>query len=430
MRTTCLLVLAAVAARGADNDWPGWRGPAANGISPLKALPTTWSPEQNIAWKTVLEGKGHSSPAVWGNRIFLTVDLEGETIPGKVIPKHTAQGRPFRNPDSCCADKRHTLKVQCFDAANGKLLWDTVVHDGEVYDETHRYGNYAATTPAVDGKSVYVSLGAEGFYKLDWNGKILWKADLGKIDTVGLGYGPSPVLHKDKLIVLADQDSGEKSFLAALSTATGKVLWKTTRTMSQTWTTPIVVDNQILINASDFVAAYDPESGKELWRAPGPGGFIVHTPVIGAGMIFATAGYPVKKTVAIRLKPAEGEDRVAWTYTKGTSYIPSPLVYGDYLYLMSDSGMLTCLDAKTGEPKYEAKRVPKAAKFNSTMVAFAGKILMTSEEGDTFFIKAGPEFEVLSTGSVGEPVIASLALAGDSIYVRSNKALYRIREKK
>jgi outer membrane protein assembly factor BamB len=430
MRTLSLLVLAATAAWSADNDWPGWRGPAGNGVSPLKKLPTTWSAEQNIAWSTPLEGKGHSSPAVWGNRVFLTVDLEGDPVPGKVVPKHTAQGRPFRNPDSCCADKKHTIKLKCFDAGTGKQVWETVLHDGEVYDETHRWSNYATTTPTVDGKFVYVSLGAEGFFKVDWNGKIVWKADLGKIDTVGLGYGPSPVLYKDKVIVLADQDSGEKSFIAALSTATGQVVWKTTRTMSQTWTTPVLVDGQLIVNASDFVAAYNPENGQELWRAPGPGGFIVHTPVVGAGMIFASVGFPVKKTVAIRLKPEEGQDRVAWTYTKGTSYIPSPLVYGDYLYLMSDSGMLTCLDARTGEPKYESKRVPKPAKFNSTMVAFDGKILLTSEDGDTFFIKAGPEFEVLSTGSVGEPVIASLALAGDSIYVRSTQALYRIREKK
>lgn len=427
MRFSIALVLCA-AAFASSNDWPGWRGPEGNGISTLKGLPTSWSKEQNVAWRTPLPGKGHSSPAVMGNRVFLTTDTEGEPVPGKVVPKHTAMGRPFRNPDSRGADLKHTLKVHCFDAASGKQLWETVVHDGEVYDEVHAWSNYASATPFTDGKAVYASFGAEGFFKLDFKtGKILWKADLGKIDTVGLGYGPSPVLHEDKVIVLADQDSGEKSFVAALSAADGKVVWRTPRTMANTWTTPVIVNGQLIVNASDFVVSYDPRTGKENWRAPGPGGFIVHTLVAGDGMVYASAGYPVKKTVAIRMNPAPGEERIAWSYTKGTSYIPSPLLYNGLLYLMSDSGMLTCLDAKTGEPKYEGKRVPKPGKFNSTMVAFDGKVLMTSEEGDTYFIKAGPEFEVLSTGSLGEPVVASLALAGDSIYIRSYNALYRVR---
>jgi outer membrane protein assembly factor BamB len=154
---------------------------------------------------------------------------------------------------------------------------------------------------------------------------------------------------------------------------------------------------------------------------------IVHTPVFGVGMIFATVGHPGKKTMAIRIAPAEGEDRVAWTYTKGTSYIPSPLFYDGYLYLMSDAGMLTCLDARTGEVKYASQRVPDPASFTSALTAFDGKILMTSDDGDTYVIRAGPEFQVLEKNSVGEAVVASPALAGDSIYIRSDKSLFRIR---
>jgi outer membrane protein assembly factor BamB len=422
-----LLALPIIA--GSD-DWPGWRGPSLNGISPLKNLPTSWSPGRNISWKAPVPGRGHSSPIVGGTHIFLTTDIEGELIPGKVIPKHTLVGKPFRNPDSARADHKHELKVLCYDANKGKQLWERTVHSGEVYDEVHKTADYAISTPATDGKFVYASFGAEGYYKFDFNGNLIWKADLGKIDTLGLGYGPSPVLYKDKVILLADQDEGAKSFIAALNSADGRVVWKTPRKIMGSWGTPVIVDvngkEQLIANGAPNVVAYDPEDGKELWRAEGPSGVIVHTPVYGTGMLFASVGFPGKKTIAIRLDPAEGQDRIAWSYTKGTSYVPSPLFYEGYLYLMSDAGVLTCLEAKTGEVKY-IERVPDSRAFTSSLTVFDGKILMTSEEGDTYVIKAGPEFKVMQRNSVGESVVTSPALAGDSIYIRSDKSLFRIR---
>jgi outer membrane protein assembly factor BamB len=429
-RSFAFLFLALHTITGSD-DWPGWRGPTRNGISPLKDLPVSWSPEHNIAWKAPVPGRGHSSPIVWGTRIFLTTDIEGELIPGKVIPKHTLMGKAFRNPDSARADHKHELKVLCYDAGTGKQLWERTVFSGEVYDEVHRTADYATSSPATDGRFLYASFGAQGFYKLDFNGNLIWKADLGKIDTLGLGYGPSPVLYEDKVIILADQDDGDKSFIAALSGADGRIVWKTPRKIMNSFGTPVIVDvrgkKQLIANGTPNVIAYDPNDGKEVWRSEGPNGVIVHTPVFGSGMVFASVGYPGKKTLAIRLDPADGENRVAWSYTRGTSYVPSPLYYDNYLYLMSDSGMLTCLDAKTGEVKYDSRRVPEPGRFTSSMTAFDGKILMTSDEGDTYIIQAGAEFLVMNKNSVGEPVVTSPALAGDSIYMRSDKSLIRIR---
>ena len=155
--------------------------------------------------------------------------------------------------------------------------------------------------------------------------------------------------------------------------------------------------------------------------------FALLSPVFGQGMMIASVGYPTKKVIGIRLNPKEGEERIAWNYEKGTSYVPSPLLYGEYLYLMTDSGIVTCMDPRTGEIKYEGKRVPKPGRFNSAMIAFDGKFLLSSEDGDTYVIKAGPEFEILSTNSIGEGIVASLAPAGDSIYVRSKQSLLRIR---
>ena len=215
------LPMRARADRGAD-DWPGWRGPSGTGISPLKNLPVSWSADRNIAWKTAVPGKGHSSPIVWGNRIFLTTDIEGDRgsgqggseapHPGQAIPE---SGQHRRRPQAYAESP--LLRRQ-----HRQATLERTVHDGEVYDEIHKVSNYAAATPVTDGKFVYVSFGAEGFYKLDFDGQVIWKSDLGKIDTVGLGYASSPVLFGDTVLVLADQDDGTKSFVAALSAADGR----------------------------------------------------------------------------------------------------------------------------------------------------------------------------------------------------------------
>jgi outer membrane protein assembly factor BamB len=420
-----LPTVAALLMLAAADDWPGWRGPAGNGISTLKDIPVSWAADRNIAWKTALAGRGHSSPVVWGNRVFLTADIEGEPVTAEA-PKHHIRGGPFRHPDSTGTNKKHTLKVLCFDAANGKQLWERTAHDGPVYDEVHKFNTYASPTPVVDGKFVYAYFEAQGLYKYDFAGNLIWKISLGKIDTLGLGAGVSPVLFEDKLLVLADQDEGDNSFLAAISTADGKIAWKTPRKARQSWTTPVLAGRELIVMGTENVIAYDPRDGKELWRTEGIAGNSVHSPVFGHGMVYVTTGYPIKKTLAIRLGP-DVTDRVAWKYEKGTSYVPSPILYGDYLYLMTDAGLLTCLDARTGEPKYESKRFPVPAHFTSPPVAFDGKLLITSEDGDTYVVKAGSVHEVLGTNALGEPVFASLALAGDSIYVRSGKSLFRIK---
>ncbi len=421
---TCLLA-------GPD-DWPGWRGPTSNGISTLKNLPSSWKHDRNVAWKMAVPGRGHSSPVVWGNRIFLTTDIEGDVLAGAAPVKHKLEGQAFRHPDSVGGNRKHTLKVLCFDAGSGKQLWERLAYEGPVFDDTHKFNTYASPTPVTDGKFVYAYFESQGLYKYDFEGNLLWKMSLGGIATLGVGTGVSPVLFEDKILILADQDEGEGSFLAAVSTADGKIAWKTPRKESLTWTTPVIVESgkqpALIVAALESVAAYDPRSGKELWRTEGLQSNSVHTPVFGHGMVYVTSGFPKKITMAIRLDPDKGQDRIAWKYDKGTGYIPSPIFYGDYLYLLTGAGLLTCLDAVTGEPKYEGKRFPQPGQFTGAPVAFDGKLMITSNDGDTYVVKAGPEFELLSTNSVDEPVFASLALAGDSVYIRSAGSLFRIRQ--
>jgi outer membrane protein assembly factor BamB len=244
----------------------------------------------------------------------------------------------------------------------------------------------------------------------------------------------SPILFEGKILIVADQDGGDDSFLVAISQNDGKIVWKTRRKERQTWMTPLIAESgdkpALIVTAQESVVAYDPRGGAELWRTEGLDGNAVHSPVVGAGMVFVTAGYPKKKTMALRLNPKEGQDRIAWKYERGTGYTISPILYGDYLYLLSDAGILTCLDAKTGEAKYDSKRFSKPGRFGGAPVAFDGKLLMTSQDGDSYVVKAGPVYEVLAANSLEEAVVASPALAGDSLYIRTAGHLYRIRENK
>ncbi|HTB11862.1 MAG TPA: PQQ-binding-like beta-propeller repeat protein [Bryobacteraceae bacterium] len=425
------ILLSALALAAAD-DWPGWRGPTANGISPLKNVPSSWSAERNVAWKTPLEGRGLSSPVVWGDRIFLTADIEGDPVEGAIPPKHRIRGEPFRHPDSTGMNHKHILKVMSFDTRSGKKLWENTAYNGPVADEIHKFNSYASATTVTDGKFVYAYFESQGLYKYDFEGKQIWKMSLGPILTEGVGNGVSPVLFGDKVIILADQDEGENSFLAAVSTVDGKIAWKIARQAQVSWTVPVILDvnkqPQLLVSGTENLIAYDPRTGKEIWRTEGVGGNSVHTPVFGHGMVYVSTGYPTKNVMAVRLNPAPGEERVAWTYKKGTGYIPNTILYGDYLYFMTDAGLLTCVDAVTGKPQYESKRFPTPGHFAAAPVAFDGKLLITSQDGDTYVLKAGPEHEILGTNSLGEDVVASLAIAGDSIYIRSEKNLYRIRQ--
>ena len=422
--------LLAAFVEGGPNDWPGWRGPTADGLSLAKGFPTSWSTSTNIAWKVPVEGRGHSSPVVWGDRLFVTTDIEGEPIPDAGAVKHVLEGQPFVHPDATGANRKHTLKLLCYDTREGKLLWDRVAYQGPAFDDVAKFNTYASPTVVTDGTRVYAYFESQGLYAFDFDGKLIWKTSLGGIATLGVGTGVSPVLAGDKVIILADQDEGKGSFIAAVSTSDGKIAWKTSRTNALTWTVPLITKAGIIVPSTEDVVAYDPSTGTALWKTEGLDSNVVHTAVAGHGMIYVSAGYPKKKTLAIRLNPAEGEPRVAWKYEKGTGYIPSPLLVGDYLYLMTDAGLVTCLDAHTGAVKYEGKRFKQAAKFMSPPVAADGMILITSQEGETHILKAGPEFEVLADNGIEEPVYAGLALSKQSIFIRSAKHLFCIRPPK
>jgi len=414
-------------------NWPQWRGPDGSGISTEKNLPSEWSPTKNIKWKTPIEGRSHSSPIVWGNRIFLTTAVEGAEVAGAKAVKHQIDGKDFIHPDSVGANKKHTFKVIALDRDSGKMVWQSTAWEGTPYDDRHRKSSYAASTPATDGKMVYAFFGTEGLYAYDFKGKLVWKAQLGNIGTLGMGAATSPILFDNFVIVQADEENATASFIVALDKKTGKEVWKTPRKIQVSWCTPLLVRTatrtELITSGTENVIAYDPATGKELWRHKGLESNAIPSPVANSEMAYLVAGFPTKITYAIRLGQngdLTGTPNVPWKYEKGTAYVPSPILYGDYLYLTTDRGILTALDAKTGEVKYEGGRIPIPATFTASPVAYEGKILMTSEDGDTFMIKAGPKHEILGTNSVGEAVYASPAIADGRIFIRGEKNLYCI----
>jgi outer membrane protein assembly factor BamB len=420
------------------SNWSQWRGPEGTGLSNETGLPTEWGAGKNIKWSTAIPGQGHSSPIVWGDKVFLTTEIEGDTVAGAKAVEHKLGGQVFVHPDSVGANRKHTFKLLCFDRSTGKVLWERTAYEGTVYDNRHRKGSYAAPTPATDGERVYAWFGGEGdgLYCYDLNGKLIWKTAVGKIANVGMGPGSSPVTFGNVVILQCDEDEGKNSFIIALDKQTGKEVWKATRKVQASWSTPLIVKGsqrvELITSGNEWVISYDPKNGKELWQAKGHGSNAIPTPLAGHGMVFIYAGFPAKKTMAIKLGGTgdiSNSSNIVWQYEKGTAYVPSSILYGDYIYLMTDRGILTCLDAKTGKVVYEGGRIPVPATFTASPVAVDGKLLLTSEDGDTYVIKAGPKHEVLATNSVGEPVYASPAISDGMIFIRGEKNLYCIRSK-
>jgi outer membrane protein assembly factor BamB len=437
-----VLTASAVGGPGApsSSNWPQWRGPDGQGVSTEKNLPTEWSDTKNVLWKAPLPGLGFSSPIIWQKKIFITsaVDI-GPAPEGHKAHVHMMGDKEFKHPDWIGSNRLHRFKVLCLDRDTGKILWERTAYEGTVFDHRHRRGTYAGPTPVTDGKYVFAYFGSEGLYCYDTGGKLIWKKNLGGIPTMGMGVGTSPVLFEDTVIMQVDQGfDGKASFLAAFDKKSGKEVWKVGRPVHTSWATPVIARTpertELVTSGNEFLISYDPKTGKEYWRATGLKSHAIATPVVGHGLVILSSGYPSKTVVAIRLGGSgnlDGTDRIAWRYNKGTSYVPSPILYGDYVYLMSDAGILTCLNAKTGEVVYEGGRVPVATKFyGASPVAFDGKILLTSDDGDTFVIKAGPKHEVLGTNTLGEPCRTSIAIADGKLFVRGEKHLFCISNKR
>jgi outer membrane protein assembly factor BamB len=424
--------------------WPSFRGPQASGVGEGPA-PASWDAEKgtNILWKTPIPGLAHSSPVVWGDRVYVTTAISGEANP---TFKHGLYG----DVDSVENEGEHSWKVYALDRKTGKIVWERVAHAGQPKVKRHMKSTHADPTPATDGEHVVALFGAGGLFVYKADGTLKWKKDLGVLDagwfydpSYQWEYGASPIIYKNLVIVQADLQKG--SHIAAFDLKDGRQVWRTDRDENPSWATPTVFETgqraELVTNATKFVRGYDAMTGKELWRLTGGSEIAVPTPISAHGLVFITAGYPpVRPIYAIRLgtangdiTPAEGKsanEALAWSMKQGGTYMPTPVVYGDHLYTCANNGVLTVYDAKTGAQVYRERIAGNTTvAFTASPVAADGKIYFPSEDGDVYVIKAGPKFELLSKNPMGEVLMATPAIVDGMIIVRGRQSVFAIAEK-
>ena len=458
-----ILTLAATAARGEEN-WPRFRGPGSLPVSDNVNLPDRWSSTENVEWFVEVEGVGWSSPVVWGKKVFLTSATSdrpmkepslGTDFSNEYIAELQAQGLPPEelNERLYARDREmpHELTIglnlYCYDLESGKLLWERRVYDGHPLGGRHRKNSFASETPVTDGENVYVYFTHLGLFAFDMEGKPVWATPLKAYPTIrDYGTGASPALHRERLFVLNDNE--EESFLAAFDKRTGKEIWRTPRSFETRrktgWSTPFVWENalrtEVVTVGPGAVISYDLD-GRELWRVNRMASVSIQSPFAWNGLLFVTAGSggdDNRPMVAIRpggagdITPKEGtttNDFVVWfNRLAGGTYLPTPLIFDGALYILYEKGIFARHDVETGERLYRSRIAPGASAFTASPWAYNGKIFALSEEGDTYVIEAGKEFRLLGVNPLNDWAMASPAIVGDRLLIRTRSRLYSIRK--
>jgi outer membrane protein assembly factor BamB len=431
-----VLVLVLAAVTSAQDRWPGFRG-AGIPVTDAPTLPTTWDAKTNVAWAVEIAGKGWSSPIVWGDRVFVTSVVTEKAFEAR-------KGLYIQDLGGKVEPGEHRWLVHCLDLKTGKALWTQETKKGDAPSSIHIKNTYASETPACDGERVYAYFGNVGLFCYDHAGKLLWTKTWPTVKTqMGWGTAASPAVHEGTVYVINDNET--KSFLTALDARTGQEKWTVTREEKSNWTTPFVWVNdqrtEIVTAGASKVRSYNTD-GKLLWEIEGMSMPAIPTPFAANGLLYATSGY----VASLFLRPmyvvrpgAEGNitpkadqpenKSVAWANRSIGPYHPTPIVVGDHLYILYDAGFLSCFEAKTGKVVYERKRIsPSARAFTASPWAYNGKLFCLSEDGDTFVIQPGPEFKVLATNSLDEMTLATPAIAGGRLLIRTQGKLYCLTE--
>lgn len=413
--------------------WPQWRGPSNTGVA-IGDAPLTWTDSTNVRWKVAIPGRGHSSPVIWGDRLFLTTAVPtGKTS----APPAAPEGGGRRGGGGSGAGVEHRFVVMAVDRLSGKTVWEQSATTAVPHEGHHQaYGSFASNSPATDGRRVYAFFGSRGLYCYDMAGKLLWTRDFGIQMRMKLAFGEGAAigLHGDRLIVVFDHDGD--GLVAAIDSATGKELWRVARREGTSWSSPLVVEHggtrQVVVTATPKVKSYDLETGKLLWEVGGLGVNAIPQPLHQGDLVYVMSGYRDPMLMGVRLGRTgdlTGTDAVVWQATRGLSYTPSPVLHDNTLYLLTDSGQLSALNATTGTPHYQQTRLPGPANFKASPVAISGKLYLATEEGNVIVIKMGPTYEVLANNALtDQSFIATPAVAQGDLYLRSRTHLFRIAE--
>ena len=424
----CSIAFAFCCSTDAAENWPQWRGPLATGEAPDANPPVDWSEEEGtgIRWKSEIPGRGHSTPVIWGDRIYLTTAIPfGEKLKPKL------SGRPGAH-DNLPVTQRHKFVVIAVDRTNGKILWRSVVHERLPHEGAHNSASLASASPITDGEYVFAFFGSYGMYCLDADGKVVWSKQLGTMFTKhGHGEGASPVLYGDTLVVNWDHE--DQSFVMAIDKRTGEKLWKIGRDEVTSWATPIVVEHegrpQLIISGTGRVRGYDLATAQVIWECDGLSANVVASPVAADGMVFVGSSYDTRNMLAIRLDGAKGDitgtDRVVWSRRRGTPYVPSLLLYRDSLYFLSHyQGILSRVKTKTGEEPIGPFRLGAIRNVYASPVAAADRIYVTDLDGTTLVISHAEVPRVIAVNRLNEGVNASAAIVGREMFLRGEKSLY------
>ena len=427
-----------------NGSWPSFRGTQASGIAEGQNLPDTWNVKsgENILWRTPIPGLAHSSPVVWGNRIFVSSAVSSD-------PKASFRPGLYGDGDASQDRSRHRWMIYAVNKRDGKILWERVAYEGEPKEKRHIKSTYANSTPATDGRIVVAWFGSQGVYAFDINGRPLWNVDLGRVDmgaydipTYEWGPASSPIIWNNLVILQCDTQAD--SFLLALDAATGKTVWKTERDELPSWGTPTVAmtpNGPVLVtNASNFIRGYDPQTGKELWRLGRSSKITAPTPIFSDDVFVVASGRGPERPIFVVRSNARGDltlpegkndsEAIVWSRSGRGSYMPTPLSYKGNLYVLSNNGLFDAYNLKTGAEVYRQRLPLVGSGFSASPIAADGKIYLSNEDGEILVIAAGDKFEHVATNSMGELLMATPAISQGVMYVRSAQSLIAIGRKK